>query len=112
MKFIAFPVAALILLAAGPAAAADGLSIRKGGTPWAAVESDGGIRIGGTLAGRWEDDGWVRKDGTLVGRIEKDGTIRAGGTIIPSSSATCLRMIPTRCRRSPPSASFTSGTSA
>jgi hypothetical protein len=55
MKFSAFPVAALILLAAGPAAAADGLGIRKDGT----------------IIGRLEDDGTIRRGRLIWGSVDE-----------------------------------------
>ena len=62
--------------------ATEGLDIRKGGSLWARIESDGYIRIDGSLEGRFESDGAIRKNGSLIGKIEEDGMVRYSGSII------------------------------
>ena len=58
------------------------IEVRKGGSFWADIESDGYIRISGSLVGRVESDGDVRKNGSLVGKVESDGYIRKNGSLI------------------------------
>jgi cytoskeletal protein CcmA (bactofilin family) len=56
--------------------------LRKGGSLFARVETNGDVRIRGQIVGRFETDGDIRVKGTIVGRIERDGDIRRKGTIV------------------------------
>lgn len=69
------------LLLAGMIMAAE-TWIRKDGSLWARIETDGSVRIDGSIVGEIETDGTVRKDGSIVGAVEPDGTIRESGSIV------------------------------
>ena len=56
------------------------IDVRKGGSHWATIESDGDIRINGSCVGTIESDGDVRKNGSYVGQVESDGDIRKNGS--------------------------------
>lgn len=56
--------------------------LRKGGSPFARIESNGDVRIQGKIVGRFESDGDIRVKGAIVGRIERDGDIRKKGSIV------------------------------
>lgn len=58
------------------------VEIRRGGSSWAVVESDGTIRIRGSSVGKFESDGTVRERGSSVGKVESNGTIRRRGSSI------------------------------
>ena len=57
------------------------IEIRRNGSYWATIESDGDIRIDGSYVGQVEDDGDVRKDGSYV-VIEEDGDLRVNGSYL------------------------------
>lgn len=69
-----------LLLLLGSTAWAQDIEVRKHGSSWARIESDGTIRIDGSSVGKFESDGDVRMHGSLVGSVEEDGTIRRNGS--------------------------------
>ena len=56
--------------------------LRKNGSSWAKIESDGTVRINGSSVGRFESDGTIRVNGSSKGNIESDGTIRKDGSSV------------------------------
>lgn len=56
--------------------------LRKGGSSFGRVESDGAIRIKGSIKGKIESNGSIRVSGSIKGRIESNGSIRKNGSIV------------------------------
>lgn len=57
------------------------VTIRKGGSVWSTVDSDGTIRINGSIVGSFEyDSGTVRKSGSIVGSIDAGTSIYKNGS--------------------------------
>jgi hypothetical protein len=56
--------------------------LRKNGSSYAKIESDGTVRINGSSVGKFESDGTIRANGSSVGKIESDGTIRQNGSSV------------------------------
>ncbi len=82
MKTLLAAFLGVALIAGSAAIASADIEIRKGGSSWAKIESNGTIRIGGSSVGKFESDGTVRKGGSSIGKVESNGTIRKGGSSI------------------------------
>ncbi len=57
-------------------------TVRLGGSSKGKIERDGTIRVGGSSVGKIEHDGTIRKGGSSVGKVERDGTVRIGGSSV------------------------------
>ena len=83
-----FVLAVATVALATPAAALADVDIRKGGSSWARLESDGDIYINGSRRGKIEADGDVYMDGSRVGKVESDGDVYLNGSRIGLVEAT------------------------
>ena len=64
MKLLQFVMAAAICVFVSNASAQD---LRKGGSSFGKVESNGDVRINGSVKGKIESNGDIRKNGSVVG---------------------------------------------
>ena len=56
--------------------------LRKSGSKFGKIESNGGVRIKGSIKGKFESNGNIRVNGSVKGKIESNGNIRKNGSII------------------------------
>jgi cytoskeletal protein CcmA (bactofilin family) len=57
-------------------------TLRKNGSSFGEVESDGDVRINGSIKGKFESNGDIRVEGSVKGKIESNGDIRKNGSIV------------------------------
>lgn len=55
--------------------AATAQDLRKSGSVYGKVESNGDVRINGSIRGKFEQNGDIRVNGSIKGRIESNGDI-------------------------------------
>ena len=63
----------------------DAQDLRKGGSSFGKVESNGDVRIKGSVKGKFESNGDIRVGGSVKGKIESNGDVRKGGSVIGSA---------------------------
>ena len=56
--------------------------VRKNGSSFGKIESNGDVRISGSIKGKFESNGDIRVNGSIKGKIESDGSIRKNGSIV------------------------------
>lgn len=82
MKLLQFVMAAAICIFVSNASAQD---LRKGGSSFGKVESNGDVRINGSVKGKFESNGDIRVNGSVKGKIESNGDIRKNGSVVGSA---------------------------
>jgi cytoskeletal protein CcmA (bactofilin family) len=88
-KMIKMFILFALITAAGTMNAQD---LRKGGSSFGKIESNGDVRLGGSVKGKFESNGDVRIGGSVKGKIESNGDIRKNGSVVGSAKGVNQRI--------------------